>query len=225
MGKKCLTDIGTEGSGILCWRMLSRFGVGAYDFYWALRSARDLLTGVDPYSYPVTRLETIPNTLTTTFFGLPFVFLPPEVGGALFFGISSGLLAFGLMREGYQRLFIFLSFPYFMAMFTCQWAPLLMVPALMPSLLPLTMAKSHIGLPIFLTNWNRRGFIYCIAFGLLTLLVYPTWPNQFLSQATGVYLYHIPLIIFPGPILLAGDFCFSAPLFRSGGFMTTSSCT
>ncbi len=75
------------------------FHQGAGDFGWAIHAAQRLLAGQNPYDTP---LEQYP--LTAAFFALPFVALRPEVAGALFYGISSALLAFGLTRHGYHRL-------------------------------------------------------------------------------------------------------------------------
>ena len=50
--------------------------------------------------------------LPVAFLGLPFVALRPEVAGGAFYGISSALMAFGLSRHGYERLLVFLAYPY-----------------------------------------------------------------------------------------------------------------
>ena len=75
------------------------FHQGAGDFGWAIHAAQRLLAGQNPYDTP---LEQYP--LTAAVFALPFVALRPEVAGALFYGISSALLAFGLTRHGYHCL-------------------------------------------------------------------------------------------------------------------------
>src|SRR5436189_2150103 len=46
---------------------------------------------------------TLFRSLTAALFGLPFVWLRPEVAAAVFYGISSPLLALGLTRQGYAR--------------------------------------------------------------------------------------------------------------------------
>src|ERR1035441_10262600 len=94
-------------SGLFCWFMVKRIYHGAADFGWAIYAAQRFLAHQNPYDTP---LEQYP--LTAAFLALPFVRLQPEVAAGLFYGISSALLAFGLTRRGYQRLFIFLAFPY-----------------------------------------------------------------------------------------------------------------
>src|SRR2546429_276923 len=74
-------------SAVFCWAVLTRLHQGAADFTWAIRAAQHLLAGKNPYDTP---LEQYP--LTAALFGLPFVWLRPEVAAALFYGISSPLL-------------------------------------------------------------------------------------------------------------------------------------
>src|SRR5882672_6737990 len=141
-------------SGIFCWFVMVHFHQDAADFRWALHLAARLLAGQNPYDTP---LEQYP--LTAAFFALPFLRMPPEVAAGLFWGISSALLAFGLTRHGYSRLLIFLAYPYWAGILTVQWSPIIAASAFFPLLLPVTMAKPQIGLPVFLTHLSRRGVI------------------------------------------------------------------
>src|SRR5947209_12223204 len=61
-------------SAVFCWAVLTRLHQGAADFTWAIRAAQHLLAGKNPYDTP---LEQYP--LTAALFGLPFVWLRPEV--------------------------------------------------------------------------------------------------------------------------------------------------
>lgn len=186
--------IGT-GSGIFCWFLMVHFQQGAADFGWAIRVARYLLARTNPYDTP---LEQYP--LTAAFFGLPFVWMRPEIAGGLFYGLSSGLLAFGLTRHGYQRLFVFLAYPYWAGILTTQWAPLIMASAFFPLLLPATMVKPQVGLPVALTHLSRRGVAACLVVLLITFLVMPNWPLLWMGQL-GYYGHFVPLLVLPGPLL------------------------
>jgi hypothetical protein len=183
-------------SGLFCWFMVKRIYHGAADFGWAIYAAQRFLAHQNPYDTP---LEQYP--LTAAFFALPFVRLQPEVAAGMFYGISSALLAFGLTRGGYQRLFIFLAFPYWAGLITAQWSTIITASAFFPLLLPVTMAKPQIGLPVFLTHANRRGILACLALGALTLVFIPNWPLLWLRQL-GNYQHFIPLLVLPGPLLL-----------------------
>src|SRR5271165_7125543 len=89
-------------SAAYCYFLLRHFHQGAGDFGWAIHAAQRLLAGQNPYDTP---LEQYP--LTAAFFAWPFAGLRPEVAGALFYGVSSALLAFGLTRHGYHYLLVF----------------------------------------------------------------------------------------------------------------------
>lgn len=184
------------GTGAFCWFLMMRLHQGAADFSWALHLAQHLLAHQNPYDTP---LEQYP--LTAAIFALPFLHLPPEIAAGTFLGISSFLLAFGLTRNGYTRLFIFLAYPYWAAILTVQWSPITAASAFFPLLLPLTMAKPQIGLPVLLTHVSRRGLVACAALAALTIAVSPSWPLLWMRQF-GNYQHFIPLLLLPGPILL-----------------------
>jgi len=183
-------------SGAFCWFLIKRLHQDAADFHWALHLADRLLARQNPYDTP---LEQYP--LTTAFFALPFVRLQPEIAAALFWGISSFVLAFGLTRHGYTRLLIFLAYPYWAGLLTVQWSPIIAASAFFPLLLPVTMAKPQVGLPVFLTRLSRRGLLACILLALLSLAVMPKWPSLWLQQARN-YEHFIPILVLPGPLLV-----------------------
>jgi hypothetical protein len=185
-------------SGCLCWFLLDHFHQNAGDFNWALGPARELLAKRDPYG----RIGpgAIPYPLTAVLLAIPFAWLPSTVAGGAFFGLSTGFLAFGLTREGYVRLLIFLAYPYWVAMITAQWTPLIMAAAFFPLALPVTLAKPQIGLPVALGHITRRGVAASLLFALLTFAVMPSWPWHWLPQLKG-YQHYYPLLVFPGPLL------------------------
>jgi hypothetical protein len=131
---------------------------------------------------------------------MPFAIFSPEISAALFFGISSGLLALGLVREAPVRLLIFLAYPFWSALVTAQWTPLLMCAAFFPTASAFLIAKPHIGLPIALTHFSRRGLMAMAALMLASLAVMPRWPREWMAQLGG-YQYFVPLLVLPGPLL------------------------
>lgn len=192
----CISAAIGVASAAFCYFLLSHFHQGAADFGWTLRAAQRVLAGQNPYDTP---LEQYP--LTSAFFGLPFVWLRPEVAAALFYGISSALLAFGVTRHGYHRLLIFLAYPYWAGLLAVQWSTLICASAFFPLLLPATMAKPQVGLPVALTHMSRRGIIACTVVLLLTLIAMPRWPLLWLGQLKH-YQHFIPLLVLPGPLLV-----------------------
>ena len=187
--------IGTA-SGLFCWYLLWHFHQGAADFQWAIHGAQRLLSGADPYDTP---LEQYP--VTAMLFGVPFVRASGAMAAAIFFGISSGLLALGITRRGLAHLLVFLAYPYWAAILTAQWSPLILASAFFPVLLPVTMAKPQVGLPVAITHLTRRGFAACVFWGILSLVVLPRWPWLWAHQF-GNYQHFVPLLVFPGPLLV-----------------------
>jgi hypothetical protein len=183
-------------TGTFCWFLLQHFHQNAADFQWALHLAQRLAARQNPYD---TSFEQYP--VPAALAALPFLHMPPELAAAMFYGISSFLLAFGITRENYRGLLMFLAYPYWAGLLTAQWSALIAASAFFPLLLPATMMKPQVGLPVFLTRLSRRGLIACILVGAVSLAVLPNWPILWLRQ--GHYYDHfIPLLVFPGPVLL-----------------------
>jgi hypothetical protein len=178
-----------------CWFLLRHFHQDAADFRWAMRAALHVLNRQNPYNTPY---EQYP--LTAAAFALPFAWFPPELAAALFYGGSSALLAFGLSRYGPWRLLVFLAFPFWAGILTAQWAPLITAAAFFPWLLPATMAKPQVGLPVALTHLSKKGVVACVFLLALTLIAMPRWPWLWLGQL-GHYDHFFPILVLPGPLL------------------------
>ena len=187
-------------SGSFCWFLLRHFGQEAGDFRWAIRAAQSLLAGENPYNTP---LQQYP--LISAIFALPFLRVPAEIAGGMFFGLSSAALAFGLGRFGYHRLLVFLAYPYWAGLLAAQWSPLIMSSAFFPFLLPAALAKPQVGLPVLLTHPTRRGLTAAALVVVVTLFWMPRWPFWWMSQL-GNYEHFIPLLVLPGPLLLLALF-------------------
>ena len=172
----------------------------AKDFSWPWRAARILLDGHNPYDvmqatgpYPfnVGLFYPLPAAVAA----LPFAPLPPAAAGALFFGISSALLAFGLARTrgDLARLPIFFSAPFCMAAVLAQWAPLMTAAALLPALQFLTVTKPNIGLACWTYRPTVRGALTAALFAGATLLLVPTWPLDWREALQAAPRYKGPL--------------------------------
>src|SRR5438045_2808552 len=181
-------------TGSFCWFLMKHFHQGAADFGWAIHLVQRLVAHQNPYDTP---FEQYP--LTAALFAVPFFRLPGEVAAGIYWGLSSGLLAFGLTRQGYTRLLIFLAYPYWAGILTVQWSPLIAASAFFPWLLPATMAKPQVGVPVFFTRFNRRGFWACCGVAIASLIIMPDWPFLWWKQA-GNYQHFFPIIVLPGPL-------------------------
>jgi hypothetical protein len=186
-------------SGIFCWFLLKHFHQGAADFNWAYDAARRLLAGENPYVH--TQPGAIPYPLPAALVAMPFAGLSRELAGAMFFGSSSALLALGLIRHNPQRLLIFLAYPYWAALITAQWTPLLMCAGLFPVACAFSLTKPNIGGPIALAHLSWKGVIASAALFLASLLWMPRWPLEWISQLEG-YEHFFPLLVIPGPLLI-----------------------
>jgi hypothetical protein len=183
-------------TGFFCWFLLQHVGGNAGDFRWALHLAQRLVARQNPYD---TSLEQYP--LPAAFAALPFLRFPPDVAAGMFYGISSFLLTLGLTRKNFGRVRVFVAYPYWAGLLTAQWSALIAASAFFPLILPATMMKPQVGLPVFLTRLSRRGLFACFFVAVLSLIVLPRWPLLWLGQ-THYYEHFVPLLVFPGPLLL-----------------------
>jgi hypothetical protein len=179
----------------------------AKDFTWPWRTARVLLEGHDPYQviratgpYPfnVDLFYPLPAGLLA----LPFAPFPPALAGALFMAVSAGLLAWGLTRDAPHQLWMFASAPFCMAALLGQWSPLLTAAALLPALQFVCAAKPNIGLVSWLYRPTWRGTLGIVAIVVLSLLILPRWPMEWLEALRGTPRYRGPAFSLLGAFTL-----------------------
>ena len=195
-GRLAISALVGAAAGSICFFFQHTLHLRGGDFVWAIHLAQKVIAHQNPYD---TTFEQYP--LTAGLFAFPFLGLSLEAAAAIFYGLSSALLAFGLSREGYHRLLVFLAYPYWIGLLTVQWSTAITASAFFPLLLPLAMAKPQVGLPVFLTRFSRRGFWACVAFGLLSLAVMPRWPLLWLGQLR-YYQHFFAILVLPGPLIL-----------------------
>lgn len=173
---------------------------GAGDLGWALRSARDLWAGRDPYAYPFNS-GSIPYPLPAALVVMPIAWLPDQLAGALFVAVSAGLLAYAMSRESWRGLLVFLSAPYFYALSWAQWSPLIAASAGWPVLAGLVYAaKPQIAAAVVLSrlNWD----VIAVGGGVIGLswLLMPDWPLRWVGQISE-YRRFVPILTPVGPLL------------------------
>jgi len=178
----------------------------AKDFTWPWRAARALLLGHDPYRVIQT---TGPFPFSSPFFyplpaaivATPFAPLPPDRAGALFFALSTALLAFGVTRDGLWRLLVFTAAPFFMAAANTQWSPLLAAAALLPGLQWVGAAKPNLGLAAYAYRPSRWGLIGGIGLVALSFVILPHWLAGW-RAAVAQMPHHAPPVLRLGGIVL-----------------------
>jgi hypothetical protein len=176
-----------------------------FDFWW--RGARMLLDGGNPY-------HTTPNTpewpldgplfypLPTLLLTVPLARLPLRIAGAVFMGLSGGLLAWLVSRVGHWRLWLFGTASYFRACKLGQWSPLIVAVAFLPTAGFLAAMKPNLGIAIlaYWPTWRALGG--CIAVGLLSFLILPSWLADWHSIIASLPGHPAPVVTTGGPILL-----------------------
>ncbi|HEU4564001.1 MAG TPA: hypothetical protein VFS05_05115, partial [Gemmatimonadaceae bacterium] len=180
-----------------------------FDQLWG--AARALLAGADPYAvvgpgravdWPFPLYYPLPAVLLAA----PLALLPLSIARALFVGGSSALLAYLVTRDGYGRLPIFLSGPFFMAVTAAQWSPLLTAAYLLPALAWVTVAKPNIGAALAVASPTSRfavaGALGGAALVGASFLVHPAWVTEWLRAFRGAPHFVPPVLHLAGPLLL-----------------------
>jgi hypothetical protein len=181
-------------------------GVAIGDIAPPLAGMHAWLHGEDPYGFTIQGGEEIvTNPFTTMIALLPFLALPLPMVPPVFMGLSSALLAYGLLKDGeYWRLLLFLSTPYLFALYTVQWSPLFTTALLLPALLVVAPIKPQLGLVLLAAGrWNWRLLAITALFVLVSLALYPMWPLDFLQRGSlSTYDGRSPVLIIPGFLVL-----------------------
>lgn len=203
--------LGVLAAAVTAWRTTAVPGGLTTDFDLVWRGARALLSGVDPYpiSGPGRPIDTpfamyYPGTALVIV--APLALLPLATARVLFVGSSTGLLAFAVTRAGWWRLTVFASGAYLAVLKYAQWAPLLIAAALLPPLGGLLVAKPNLGLALGAsvedgrTMW--RALLGALALTILSLVVLPHWPAEWLSALRGATHMRPLVTSLGGPLLL-----------------------
>jgi hypothetical protein len=151
----------------------------------------------EPLFYPFTTVLSL----------LPLAGLTTAVACGLFFGLSSGLLAFLVTRDGLWRLHLFASAPFVMAATLGQFSPLLMAMAFSPALGFLAAIKPNLGLALFVRRPTWQAVIGSLLLVGLSLVVFPTWPVDWLESlrrdVSDRHAHSMPVTQIGGFMLLA----------------------
>ena len=192
-------------AGAAAWMASHRPGFGTPDFQWWWLTARALLDGDNPYAVIPTVLGPqfqFFNPLPAAVLAIPFALLRPEVGLALFSGLSAAILAFVVTRRSYGPLVMFLSASFAHTIVMGQWSLLLTAALFAPSLAFLGSAKPNIGVAIVAALASWRAAAAMVAFAALTLVFRPSWPLEWLAVVRTSSWHFSPLGIPGGALLL-----------------------
>ena len=195
-------------SALLAYYSVQRPG-SVPDFLYPWTGIRLFLDGTNPYLamrgqgappydealfYPFTALIAV----------LPFAHMTLPLAASLFFGASAGLLAYLITRDGLWRVHVFMGAPFVAAALLVQFSPLLMTAAFLPSLGFLATIKPNVGIPILAFRPSWKAAVGCLAFLLLSLVIFPRWPFGWLDSIrhdTRVGAHPIPMLQVGGVLL------------------------
>lgn len=192
---------------------LTTRGFLASDFQWPLKAAEYLLHGVNPYYqipnnfvYPYESPFLYP--LPTALVSIPFTLFKPYIAGALFFGVISGILAYAILKDNWQRIPVFFGASYIIAATVAQWSPLLMAAALLPvNFRWIVFLKPTSGLIAFIYRPTIRAITIYLLLVLVSVLILPTWPYDWLMASTSDSGRFLPVVLIPpGFIMLFSIF-------------------
>ncbi|GIV95731.1 MAG: hypothetical protein KatS3mg057_0388 [Herpetosiphonaceae bacterium] len=172
------------------------------DFWWSLHMAMAVLNGTDPYA-GLREANMVAYPLPIAAVGLLFLWVPNIGASTMFVGISTGLLAYGALRdETPWELGVLLSAPYIIAVKYAQWGIIVLALGHLRFLLPVILIKPQIALPVALTRKpSLLGLILTAGILLLSFIILPDWPVRWLATV-GSYQRVIPILVLPfGPLL------------------------
>ena len=183
---------------------------GAADFTWWWRAGHALLAGQSPYrtidaTGPYPFREGFLYPLPAAVVSVPFALLDMPRGFVAFCAAGAGILAFSLTRDGYWRLPALMSMPMLTCMSNGQWAPLITAAALSPAFAWLAAVKPTLGGAVLAARPTPFRIASVVAFGLVTIAIWPWWPREYLAELglREKTNYTTPLLLFPGPLLIA----------------------
>jgi len=191
-------------ASIAAWVASHRPGFGTPDFQLWWQSAHALLDGNNPYPTMPSPSEPhfqLYNPLPAAVLAIPFALFRADVGLSLFSGLSAATLAFVVTRRSFDPLVMFLSASFVHTIVMGQWSLLLAAALFAPSLAFVGSAKPNIGVVIVAALASWRAAAAMVGFAVLTLLLRPTWPLEWLAVLRTSTSHFSPIGI-PGGVLL-----------------------
>jgi hypothetical protein len=187
------------------------------DFGMSWFGAKSVLHGADPYplvgpgrqfnyGWPLTYPA-------TSFIALsPLGFVNEKTAAMIFVGLSSALLCFGLTRDGFYLLPLFLTEAYLNGARLGQWNIALTAILFFPWLAALAAVKPQAALPPIIGSAKKESFAWAALGGsalfFASLLLIPGWPREWLTA-----MKSMPPVVHP-PITWPFGFLIPLVLFR-----------
>jgi len=174
--------------------------ISDWDPTWAATKA--LLRGQSPYAaiqvppWPNWLLYPLPALLFT----IPFTYVPLWLARGLFVALGAAAFTYVVTRRARWTLYFLISGAMLWSWVDVQWAPLLMVAALIPSFSFLLAIKPTLGFALWAAYPNRKAVIGGLLFVAISLLVRPGWIPEWLASVARTP--HEPSLLRPGGFLM-----------------------
>ncbi len=179
------------------------------DFAQPWTAGRLLLEGRNPYLEigphgPVPHQFHLLYPATAAMAAMPFGLVPLRLANAIFVGLGSALLFWALTRKTLRnpQLLVFTAFPMAVAAQTVQWSPLLTAATFFPVLGIVYACKPSIAIAYWVAYPNPRALLAAVGFSLITFLLWPWWPGEWVAQLSTVTHMSAPVTRWGGPLLL-----------------------
>ena len=176
----------------------------ANDFDQLYYAAQNLVAGENPY--PIARKWfhfPLYYPLPTVLFTVPFAAIPLLHARIIFDMCVGGVFAYALWRyRGPHSLLALVSGAFLFAMRNGQVTPLIVAACLIPRLGFLLVVKPNMGLALWLTRPNRQAVVGGAVVLLLSLLVLPTWPLDWIHNVRSQGQHLQPPLMRPFGFLL-----------------------
>ena len=189
------------------------------DFNWLWAAARYWVAGGNPYHNPAFAVgkpypfwNPLPYPLPAVILSMPFALFEPYLAAALFMGVSSGLLAWGVLPKWRRYAPMFASAPFVIALAVAQWSPLIVAGAFLP--MPILALKPNLGLAVTARHPWLKPLVATVAITAVSLVLMPSWPRDWLANL-GQHYNPIPILVLPmGPLLLFAAVAWRRPAGR-----------
>ncbi len=192
-------------------------GAASYhsDFGIAWFGARAMLEGRDPYpligpgrEFDIRWHPLYPATAMVA--AIPFAALTERLATMAFVATSVFLLAYGITRDGWHLIPLFVTEPFAASARLGQWSILVTAACFLPWLTFLTAGKPQAFLPVLAASRSRAPFLFAgtggLALLLISLALLPNWPAAWLDAMKSTS-HLTPPIMRPGGFLILAVLC------------------
>ena len=181
------------------------------DFALAWFGAGSLLHHVDPYplvgpGLPYNWQWHLVYPATVFVAAIPFAALTEQVASVVFVWISTLLLAYGMTRQSWHLLPLFVSYSFISSAWLAQWSIIFTAAVFLPWIAFLSIAKPPTALPVVGGSPSMETIKYAAIGGVVltiaSLVLLPGWPREWLALARADSNYHVPITALGGVLVL-----------------------